>query len=188
MIDVSLGYVTNVLDQYLASCLHTPAGIAIMGNLSGSASGQAENNRNKVVLTLVNLEYETNKQFYGGMRRDGDVAVQVNPAVHFNLDILISANFDDYAESLKCLSAVISFFQENIAFTRATRPDLPDGISALKFEIENSPSEKMQNLWTALGTNYVPSIVYKLRHISMQSGQVKGSSAAVHDVSASATP
>lgn len=187
MIDVSVGYVRSVLDQYLVSTLNAPVDTAVSGNLSGY-EGDPHQNRNKVVLTLVNLEYETTKQFSGGVRRDGNTSVQVNPAVHFNLDILISANFDDYMESLKFLSAVISFFQENLAFTRASRPDMPAAITALKFEIENSPSEKMHNLWTALGSNYVPSIVYKIRHVSMQGGQVKGATPSVQDVDASSAP
>ncbi|GAB3437767.1 DUF4255 domain-containing protein [Massilia solisilvae] len=188
MIDVSLGYVRKVLDQYLVSYLDAAPGIVVMDNLSGSDSPEPQKNRNRVVLTLVNLEYETNKQFSGGTRREGDRSIQVNPAVRFNLDILVSANFDDYGESLKFLSAVIGYFQENLAFTRSSNPEMPEGISALKFEIENSPSEKMHNLWTALGTSYVPSIVYKIRHVSMQSGQVKGSVPSVQDYTASSQP
>jgi hypothetical protein len=188
MIDVALVFVRQVLDQYLVASFGQENGIVVLNNLINSDGQIPEKNKNKIVITLVNLEYETNKQFYGGQRRDEDQFSQVNPVLYFNLDILISASFDEYSESLKLLTAIIGFFQENLAFSRANNPTLPEGISLLKFEIENSSSVKMQNLWTALGAKYLPSIIYKIRHVAVQGGQIKGSSAVIQDVSGSATP
>lgn len=188
MIDVSLAFVRQVLDQYLVASFGQEGGMVILNSLINSDGHVPEKNKNKIVITLVNLEYETNKQFYGGERREGDQYSQVNPAVFFNLDILISASFDEYGESLKVLTAVIGFFQENLSFSRANSPMLPAGISMLKFEIENSSSAKMQNLWTSLGAKYLPSIVYKIRHVAVQGGQIKGSSTVIQDVSGSVTP
>ena len=65
---------------------------------------------------------------------------------------------------------------------------MPEGISALKFEIENTPSSKTHNLWTALGAKYLPSIVYKVRHVKVDAGQIKGASAEVAGVSVVAAP
>lgn len=188
MIDVSLAFVRQVLDQYLVASFGQENGIVILNNLINPDGQIPEKNRNKIVITLVNLEYETNKQFYGGQKNEGAQYSLVNPAVYFNLDILISASFDEYGESLKVLTAIIGFFQENPSFSRASNPMLPTGISMLKFEIENSSSAKMQNLWTSLGAKYMPSIVYKIRHVAVHGGQIKGSAAAIQGVSGSATP
>lgn len=187
MIDMALGFVQQVLDQHLAARLDTNRGAVILNNLSNSDASLVEKNRNKIVITLVNLEYETSKPFYAGYRRDGDQVSQINPAVHFNLDILVSANFDVYGEALKQLTMVIEFFQENIVFDQANHPSMPAGMEALKFEIENSSSTKTQNLWTALGTNYLPSIIYKIRHVAVQSGQRKGSSTAIQGMAGTAS-
>jgi hypothetical protein len=188
MIDVSLDFVRQVLDNHLTISMGVESGTVVLNNVSNSGSSEQNANLNKVVLTLVNLEYETNRQFYGGQRYNGQQVVQVNPALFFNMDVLVSVNFTTYYESLKFLTAVIAFFQENMAFNRHTHPAMPDGLSVLKFEIENSPSEKTHNLWTALGVSYLPSIVYKIRHVSVQSGQVKGASAPVQDVAVAARP
>ncbi len=188
MIDISLIYVRQMLDQYLVSALGAERSVVVLDQLSATGSGESEKRRNKIVITLVNLEYETNRQFQGGQRQDGGRISEVNPAIYFNLDILVSANFDDYEESLKFLTACIGFFQENLALNRATNPAMPAGINTLKFEIENSGSEKTRNIWTALGVPYLPSMIYKIRHIAVQSGQVKGSSAMIADISSKVAP
>lgn len=158
----------------------------ILNGLSNADPAQSERNRNKIIVTMVNLEYETNKQFYGGQRHDGGQISYNNPAVNFNIDILISANFDDYVEALKRLTLVIEFFQANLTLDSEQYPHWPAGLHALKFEIENSPFSKTHNLWTALGVSYLPSIIYKIRHVTVQSGQIKATSAAIQDVSGAA--
>lgn len=188
MIDVALIYVRQVLDHYLSAQSGVQSGGVLLNGLSNSDSVRLEQNRNKVVVTLVNLEYESNRQFYGGQRRDGDTINRVNPAVFFNLDVLVSANFDDYVESLKQLTWVVTFFQENLSLDRINSPSLPEGLTALKFEIENSPSSKTHELWTALGIGYLPSVLYKIRHVSIQAGQVKGTSQTIRSVTGSVQP
>lgn len=191
MIDVSLDYVRKALDQNLITTFGLDGSVVVLNNVVDANGNSPQKNQNKLVVTLVNLEYETSKQFYGGygsQRWDANQVSRVNPAVCFNLDILISANFDEYTEALKFLTAAIRFFQENLAFTRTNNPTLPEGISALKFEIENTPSTKTYHLWNSLGAKYMPSIVYKIRHVSIDSEQVKGSPATVQNTSAEVTP
>jgi len=187
MIDACLDYLRKVLDQNLITGLGLEGGCVVLNNLVAQDGSSPQKNQNKLVVTLVNLEYETNKQFYGGQRLDAGQISRVNPSVCFNLDILISANFDDYAESLKFLTAAIRFFQENISFSRANNPMMPEGISMLKVEIENTPSGKIHNLWTALGAKYLPSIVYKIRHVSIDSVQILGASVPINSATAEAT-
>ena len=188
MIDVALDYVRKMLDQNLMTNLGLESSIVVLNNLVDTSGNSPQKNQNKMVVTLVNLEYETNKQFYGGYRRDTAQISYVNPPVLFNLDVLFSANFDEYGEALKFLTATIAFFQENVSFSRANHPTLPQEISALKFEIENTPSNKTHNLWTALGAKYVPSIVYKIRHAIVDYGQIKGASSAITNSQVEATP
>lgn len=179
MIDVALLYIRDVLDQYLVNRLGVAERSVILHGLSSADSGQLDTARNKVAITLIGLEHESNKQFYGGMRSEGHQVAGVNPSIYFNLGILISVNFDSYAEALKQLTCVIGFFQATPSMDRVSYPAMPDGLVALKFEIENSPPEKMHNVWTALGVSYLPSIIYKVRHVVVQSGQVTGKSAVV---------
>lgn len=188
MINVALVFIRQVLDGFLTTSFAIPPGIVVLNNLVDANGASPQKNLNSIVITLINLEYETNKQLYGGQRQAGNQMNRLNPAIHFNLDILVSANFDDYNEALKFLAACIGFFQEHQVFTRATNPTLPVGIPALTVEIENSPIAKTHNLWNALGAKYIPSMIYKIRHVGVQSGQVKGSSSIVQNTENSVRP
>ncbi|MCA2997703.1 MAG: DUF4255 domain-containing protein [Rhodocyclaceae bacterium] len=183
MIDVSLEFVVRALNQSLVTSFDLESDVVVINNLVDPNGSTPQKNQNRLVITLVNLEYETNKRYYGGQQWESSMVNRVNPAVFFNLDVLVSANFDDYAESLKFLTAAIGFFQENLVISRASSPNLPDGVALLKFEIENTPSTKTHNLWTALGAKYVPSIVYKIRHVAVDARQIKGGSTMVQDTS-----
>lgn len=188
MIDVSLAYVGQVLDQYLVTSYGQESGTVILNHVVTPEGSTPQKNQNKIVITLINLEYETNKQYYGGRSREGARVARIQPSQHFNLNVLISACFDEYLEALKLLTAVVGFFQENLAFTRENHPSMPSGLEALKFEVENSPSMQTHNLWTALGAKYLPSMIYKIRHVSVQLGQIKGSDSVIQQVSGTATP
>ncbi|KTB65392.1 DUF4255 domain-containing protein [Pseudomonas syringae] len=182
MIHVALMYIQQVLDQSLGVRLGLDSGCVILDGLSSTESSSGDRNRNKIVLTLVGLEHESNQQYYGGQRREGQHVHQFNPPAYFNLGVLISANFDDYAEALKQLTMVIAFFQANPSLDRINQPAMPEGLTTLTFEIENSPSDKMHNLWTALAVNYLPSILYKVRHVAVQAEQVVASSTVVKNI------
>jgi len=181
MIDVSLEYVRRQLDQYLGNRYGMEANFVVLNNIVLPDGSVPQKNNNKVVITLVTLEYETSKQFYGEQTASPNTVTQVNPSLWFNLDILISANFDEYSEALKFLTATIGFFQSNAVMTRANSPGLPRGLPALKFEIENSSSNKMENIWTALGAKYLPSIIYKIRQVCVQADQIKAEIPLVQD-------
>ncbi|SMS01983.1 hypothetical protein VIM7927_03294 [Vibrio mangrovi] len=190
MIDEALNYVRNVLSRQLSHQFGVDGEPVIMNHLVESGGSVPLSNQNKMVLTLINLEHETAKQFYGGARPDysTNTVQQIQPAIRFNLDILMTAHFDVYSEALKFLSATIAFFQAHPTMTRQLFPDMPPSLEQLQFEIENSPYERTHNLWSALGAKYQPSIIYKIRHVIVQADQVTGSAARVQQTSGEVAP
>ena len=46
----------------------------------------------------------------------------------------------------------------------------------------------MQNLWTALGTKYMPSVLFKVRMLSFQSDDIKSISATIQVIENNQTP
>ncbi len=188
MIDSALIFIQSRLDQYLKNKFGLDESVTVLNNLVDASGSVSQKNQNKVVITLINLEQETSKQFYGGKSRNNTQVTNMMPSVHFNLDVLFTANFDSYDESLKFLTATVAFIQPDTSFNRKNQPELPIGITALKFEIENSPYEKTHNLWSALGAKYQPSIIYKIRHVSVQAEQILGTVASVQQTSSEATP
>lgn len=182
MINVALGFIKISLDQYLVNTYGLGSSVVVLNSLVDVNGSPHQLNQNKIVVTLINLEWETNQKSFGLQRRENDQFSQFQPSVSFNLDVLISANFDDYAEALRLLTAVIYFFQANPIINRANSPDLPNGLVALKFEIENSSYGKSFELWSALGAKYQPSIIYKIRQVTIQSADIQNTTPVIRNV------
>ncbi len=173
MIDVSLAFLTQILDRYLRLQLGLDHALVVLNSLVNADGSVPEKNQNKVVITLINLEYESNRQFYNASLALAQDTARLNPPVIFNLDIIISANFDDYTEALKLISLITAFFQENPGISRSQFPSMPTGLAMLKVEIESSSSHKTHNLWTALGAKYLPSVMYKVRQVRIQGNEIQ---------------
>lgn len=189
MIDLALNFVKQVLNQQLRNQFGLDADAVIMNHLVETNGNAPLANQNKMVLTLINLESETNKQFYGGNRSaQGGIVQQLQPAARFNLDILLTASFDVYNEALKFLSATISFFQTTPTLTKQAFPAMPESLVQLQFEVENSPYLQTHNLWSALGAKYQPSVIFKIRHVSIQANETSGEVAAIQGIASEATP
>lgn len=189
MIDSALSFVKQVLNQQLKNQFGLEADTVIANHLVEANGNPPLANQNKMVLTLINLESETNKQFYGGNRGvQGSSIQQLQPAARFNLDILLTASFDVYNEALKFLSATIAFFQANPTLTKQLFPTMPDSLVQLQFDIENSPYLQTHNLWSALGAKYQPSVIFKIRHVTIQANETSGEVAAVQGITSEATP
>lgn len=160
MIYLTLAYINQVLDNYLVSKFGRDGGRAVLNNLIDQPGISALSYQNKVVITLINLELNT----------DGAYCVDDvdDTSAHcYNLEILISANFDDYTESLKYLAACIEFFQDNRFLTRCHSSLLPNDISALKVEVDAGVFGRAHTAWTAPDARHSPSIIYKLRPVAL---------------------
>lgn len=180
MIQTALVFIKKKLDQHLVNRFNLDESIAVLNHLISQDGNYPQKNQNKMVITLINLDYDTFKQFQNPTQRAKDNGiVKSNPSIQFNLDLLFTACFDDYEEALKFLTATITFFQSNNTFNLKTNPDIPDGITMLNFEIEKTSYFEIHNLWNAMGAKYQPSIIYKVRHVSIQNSEIKAVSNAV---------
>ena len=142
-----------------------------------------------MVITLINLDYETNKGYSGNRYRVRDNGFATRqPDTLFNVDLLFTASFDDYEEALKFLNATIAFFQATPTFNVKVTPSIPEGIKTLNFEIENTSFFETHNLWSAMGAKYQPSIIYKVRHVVVQSDQLQGTTPAIQEIDVSVSP
>jgi len=189
MLHTALLFIKQKLDQALMNRFGHEEGKTVLNHLIQQDGGVPEKNQNKMVLSLINLDHETNKAYSGHPYRlnDNNFA-QTRPAILFNIDLLFTASFDHYEEALKYLNATIAFFQTIPSFNAKTTPDLPKGIKALNFEVVNFSFSETHNLWSAIGGKYQPSIIYKVRHIQIQDNELQGVIPSVLGVAAQASP
>lgn len=134
-----------------------------------------------VGLTLINVEEEkvNRAQVPEVIRGDGGILGYANPAIRLNLYLLFVANFKDYQDSIKNISAVIGFFQANNVFRPDTHPELSGNIEKIVLELSSHSFEQLSYVWGILGTNYRPSIMYRMRLVVIQEGLQKKSGAIV---------
>ena len=188
MINKALQFTSDVLDQFLKNRFALDESKVILNNLIESNGSVPQINQNKIVISLINIEKETAKPFYSRSQKisNGNYS-DINPAERFNLDVLISSNFDDYNETLRFLNAAIVFFQVNNVLDASVSSNIPAGLNKLEFEVERITYHQMQSLWTAMGAKYQPSIIYKMRLITIQGGETEGFTAGISGVQNKAT-
>ncbi|HYG51033.1 MAG TPA: DUF4255 domain-containing protein [Flavobacteriales bacterium] len=185
MIGKALQFTQSILDQFLRNRFGLDESIVILNNIVDSTGSPPSENQNKVVLSLINIEKETLKPFYNkNQRHSNGLFADSNPSERYNLDLLVSANFEDYHETLKFLGASMLFFQVNPCLDSGSSGEIPAGTNKLEFDIEKLTYHQMHSLWTAMGAKYQPSVIYKMRLITLQGNEPEGYSTSVTSVSA----
>ena len=89
---------------------------------------------------------------------------------------MVAAHFSaaNYPEALKILSKVVEFFQARPVFDHHNSPSLDRGIHKLVIDIENLSLSDQALLWGSLGGRYLPSVLYRIRMVAIDSGAVHG--------------
>ena len=181
MINQVLDYLCREINNYLIIKLDlapgsnaiTPYNVSQLNNESngGGADGDATSG---AFLTLVNIDEDRiSKSHDNFIRKDGKIVYQ-NPKVHLNLYLLFSVSLSTYTEALKRLSFIIQFFQHQYVFTPLSSPAIPAGVEELIFDLHTLSLQDMNNLWGILGSKYLPSIMYKMRMITISEEFAQG--------------
>jgi len=180
MISKALQFNKEILDQFLKNRFGLDESKVLLNKLIDSDGSIPTINQNKVVISLINVEKEVNKQFYGRNQKIGNGNYsEIQPYERYNLDLLVSSNFDDYSETLKFLNASVLFFQIHPAVDSTSFSNIPAGLRKLEFDIEKISYHEMHSLWTAMGAKYQPSVIYKMRLVTIQGNETSGFTPAV---------
>jgi hypothetical protein len=189
MINNALQTVAKELNGYLMRKFQLHEDKAILGGILNESGSVPEGNKDKVLITLVNLEQDSSHYRYSNFQKAGETSnSQYNVPFNFNLDVLITALFNDYSEALKFLSEAIYFFQAKNLFNHQNTPDLDPDIQQLTFEVIKLSYHEVHSLWSALGAKYMPSVLFKMRILSFQGDQVQQVIAAVGEKGSGVNP
>ena len=146
-------------------------------------------------LSLINIEEErTNKEQQSRFINSVGKVEKRNPEIQLNLYVLITANFqnkqanntsDDYVEGLKQLSYAISFFQSKNVFTPENSPALSGFDESLKkivVELYSYSFEQLYNFWSVVGAKYLPSVLYKIKTLTIQENAIQESGEPIEQI------
>ena len=172
MIGKALDFLATTLNQYIE--LRTGQEKRVVMKKVVNDEGKLTVGSDVVVGSLVNIEEERIGKHQGvySRQQDGQVARQ-NPAVMLNLFVLFAVNPSDdhYTESLRLLSYVIGFFQGKGQFNPRNSPQMPPELTTLSVELYPISLENQNYLWGGLGAKYIPSVLYKVRLVTIRDDQ-----------------
>ncbi len=186
MINAAITLLANDLNESLKKTFRLEESIVAVANTveqDGSLPLQANN---KVAVSLINIERESFSHSSGMPGSSGfSRSAKGNEPVYLNLYVMFSICFggNNYLESMKFLSATIAFFQRRPVFDHSNCPDMDDSIDKLVLDIENLSIQDLSNLWGVLGGKYYPSVLYRVRMVAIDPGDIRDQA-----VSISSTP
>lgn len=166
MIEKAFEFISSTLDQFLKNKFGLDENKVIINSIVDIDGASPIANKNKVVISLINIERESLKPFYNRNKKSPSGAFSaISPVEYYNFTLLVSSNFDDYKETLKFLNATVLFFQMHPSINSSTFSNIPKGLDKLDFELERVDYQQMHSLWSALGAKYRPSVIYKTKMI-----------------------
>jgi hypothetical protein len=171
MINISLEFLAEEINKYLTLKLgptSEPPRL-VLGNVSRVFDGDTNSNtlNNKAILSLVNIEEDrVAKQQENYVKTDISTRYK-SPQLYLNLYILFSANRTSYTDALNLLGFIMQFFQYQNVFTPITHPSLDSRIQKLIVDLNSLNFEQVNHLWSSLGGKYIPSVLYKIRQVTI---------------------
>jgi hypothetical protein len=199
MIRTALECIKNELDAYIVNREQDPAHYST-GNVVDlkpmSAPDGAINitDTTHVTIMLAGVEEERREGRRPYYVPSGDKEfLKLNPPVELNLFLLFAAHNSHYETALRDLSNVISFFQSNPVFDEQRFPALNATvidqankpwqlIERLSLTLYSLSFEQQNNLWSMLGTKYLPSVVYKLNMLTVFDTRAKEVAPAITEI------
>lgn len=163
---MTLSFLTQTLNNYLKLSFKLTEDIAFLYPVKDFGNTLSVN---KICISLVNVERETG----GGIRfkyktPDNDYSHKMAPPWQLNMYVLIAAIFSEkqYTESLHFFSGILSFVQKNSLLS------VPDSGTPVSIEPVNLSFQELSNLWSICGGNYHPSILCKIRVLSVDEQEI----------------
>ncbi|HMQ68029.1 MAG TPA: DUF4255 domain-containing protein [Ignavibacteria bacterium] len=163
MIDVSLQFIRDEINMYLRQKLNVIDGVKLDNISKVLEDSGAEK---KIYLSLINLEEDRLSRNPDNFIKVDNKVVYKNPKLYLNVFCLFATN-QNYEEGLKQLSLIFKFFQQMNVFTPVNNPALDPAIEKLVFELYSLNFEQLNQIWGMLGGKYYPSVLYKMRVISI---------------------
>ena len=175
MIDAAISLIASQLNQFLRRTLELSEDVVVVSNILEQDGTVAPNIDNKIVVFLTNIEKDTMPIAQPRAQAAGAARSTVTaPPLHLNLYLMVAGYFNgsNYQESLKFISNTVRFFQAQPVLNHANTPEMDPRIDRLVLDIENLDIQQLSNLWGVLSGKYLPSVLYKVRMVTVDAGAV----------------
>lgn len=183
MIDNALKFVAAEVNRYVVRKINPKddpsiTKLVVLGNITKAQDNDNTPNPNnpvagKAVLSLVNIEEDRISKSPQNFVKVNDKVEYRNPKIFLNLYCLFAVANSSYDTALQQLSLIIQFFQYKNVLNHqnspaASEPKLDPRIDKLVFDLHSLNFEQVNHLWGTLGGKYLPSVLYKVRLVTIE--------------------
>ncbi len=184
MIHLTVSRVVSELNEYLNRRAPTMSPERVVADSLFDLSGEPNTAANdKIVASVVNVEQDRVYRPVDPFERAGDGTAQfIRPEINVNLYVLFIANLGDYNEALKAISHIIGFFQRRSVFTIEDPDWSPDENARVAFELFTLSFEQQNHLWGAIGSKFMPCVMYKAGLLKVRDTQVEADVVGVEEI------
>lgn len=190
VIDAALSLTAKRLNGHLAGRFEAAEDLVVLAPLTDPEGKPSDITRNRLALFVTNITEDPmpRRGHATGASIIGRAAEA--PPLHLDIYAMLAAAHDPniYGEGLKMLSAALMFFQTYPVMTPQNTPDMPRELQQLSFEISNLRPEEMGQMWGNLGGRYVPSVMFKIRTVTLTTGAIKSLMPTIRKPATTATP
>ena len=174
MLDTALKFVNDELNSYLKAKTGLTEDMVKLGQVIDD-NGKYAVAKESIALTLINLEQETaTRQQLPESRYVDGKTVKLAPELRLNLYLMFVARFTVYDQALKYLSHIMNFFQSHQAFSADNSPALDSSIQRLSLDLQSPNYDQLNQIWAYLGGKHLPSVLYKMRVVTLQDQDTPG--------------
>lgn len=172
MIDDAIILLRNVLNDHMQSLSAAGNGDSVEDTVvlvDGDKMDPIAFKSGAVSALLVNIEEDNTIRAADPFRRtqpDGTI-VPVAPEIRLSLYVIFVARYKQYEQGLGRLASIIHYFQNHRVLDHANTPGLSDGIEKLAVELVTLPFSEQNEIWGALRTTYLPSVLYRIRMVTV---------------------
>lgn len=160
------------LNDFLRTTFTLSTDIVQLGPVRGDADSATDN---RISVSIVGLERETAAGIRFERQAAGTSQLGTAPKWLINTHILFAVLFKEkqYGEGVRVLSAVLLFLQRHTSFV------VPE--SGVRYAIEpvNLSYADQASLWGMLGVSYQPSVLARIRLLTIESGEIVDISSSV---------
>lgn len=160
------------INKFLKSVHNLTEDKVVLCNIVNADGSIAIQEPDKIILTMAGIEPERSKSETGGyVTTPKGNFTRVKPPISVNIYMLFSAYFttENYTEGLKFLTSTIAFFQSRGGvFTPQNTPALGASVERLVAELVPLEFRDISNLWGSLGAKYLPSVLFRLKTLTIE--------------------
>jgi len=193
MISKALNLIVNELNAYLDALDTQSDDLVVLGNIAQYESTSGNNGQNtlqnKIVVTLINAEVEKTLKNQPNYRKVNGSTEYKKAPLYLNLYIIISSTATLYTNAMVYLSRIIQFFHsqnsfniKNSVINNATEARYKMDDFRLVVDLYCPSFEEINFLWSTLGGKQLPSLIYKIRLIQIESEKKMGGGELIKEV------